>query len=143
VAPGLIYTNVSFVGSTALAEELRVLGPKYANGVIVTQVVPPVEGFASVVIRYKEALAKSAPGEAPDYVSLEGYLGANLLIEALRRAGSAVDTEKLVNTLEKLSQFDLGVGVPVSLSAMDHQALHKVWGTQLDASGKYQPLDLE
>src|SRR5215470_16166372 len=42
--PGLIYTNVSFVGSSALAEELRLLGPRYAEGVIVTQVVPAIEG---------------------------------------------------------------------------------------------------
>src|SRR5262249_31532439 len=40
--PPLIYTNVSFVGSTALAEELMLLGARYANGIIVTQVVPAV-----------------------------------------------------------------------------------------------------
>jgi branched-chain amino acid transport system substrate-binding protein len=38
--PEMIYTNVSFVGSTALANELMLLGPRYASGVIVTQVVP-------------------------------------------------------------------------------------------------------
>ena len=31
--PGMIYTNVSFVGSTALAEELKLLGARYTNGV--------------------------------------------------------------------------------------------------------------
>src|SRR6266404_2395483 len=30
--PGLLYTNVSFVGSTALADELMLLGPRYAAG---------------------------------------------------------------------------------------------------------------
>src|SRR5262249_6175076 len=50
--PGLIYTNVSFVGSSALAEELTLLGPRFANGVIVTQVVPPVESYASIVLDY-------------------------------------------------------------------------------------------
>ena len=40
--PSLIYTNVSFVGSTALADELTLLGPRYAAGVIVTQVVPAI-----------------------------------------------------------------------------------------------------
>jgi ABC-type branched-subunit amino acid transport system substrate-binding protein len=34
--PGMIYTNVSAVGATTLAEELTLLGPRYANGVIVT-----------------------------------------------------------------------------------------------------------
>src|SRR4029077_10579162 len=36
--PGLIYTNVSFVGSTELAEELMLLGPRFAKGALVTQV---------------------------------------------------------------------------------------------------------
>jgi branched-chain amino acid transport system substrate-binding protein len=41
----MIYTSVSFVGSTALADELMLLGPRYANGVIVTQVVPAVDSY--------------------------------------------------------------------------------------------------
>ena len=80
--PGMIYTNVSFVGSTALAEELKLLGARYTNGVIVTQVVPAVSGYSSAVLEYKNALAKYFPGEAPDYVSLEGYVAANVLIQA-------------------------------------------------------------
>jgi ABC-type branched-subunit amino acid transport system substrate-binding protein len=85
--PAMIYTNVSFVGSTALAEELMLLGSKYADGVIVTQVVPAVDSYSSIVLGYKSALAAYFPGEAPDYVSLEGYVAANVLIEALKRTG--------------------------------------------------------
>src|SRR5258708_877590 len=67
LSPTMIYTNVSFVGSTALAEELMLLGPKYATGVIVTQVVPAVDGYSSVILDYKSALSTYSPGEAPDY----------------------------------------------------------------------------
>src|ERR1019366_8926753 len=56
--PGMICSNVSFVGSTALSEELMLLGARYASGVIVTQVVPAVAGYSSVVLEYKNALAK-------------------------------------------------------------------------------------
>ena len=56
--PSMIYTNVSFVGSTALASELMLLGPRYANGVIVTQVVPAVDGYSSAILKYRNALAK-------------------------------------------------------------------------------------
>ena len=92
--PDKIYTSVSFVGSTALADELTLLGKKYATGVIVTQVVPAVDGHSSLVLDYKSALAKYFPGEAPDYVSLEGYVDANVLIAALQRNGPQLDTEK-------------------------------------------------
>jgi len=141
--PDMIYTSVSFVGSTALAEELMLLGKKYATGVIVTQVVPAVDGHSSLVLDYKSALAKYVPGEPPDYVSLEGYVDANVLIAALQRSGLQLDTEKLVGAFEDLRDLDIGLGTPVTFSRSDHQGVHKVWGTQLDEAGRYQPIDLQ
>jgi ABC-type branched-subunit amino acid transport system substrate-binding protein len=141
--PGMIYTSVSFVGSTALANELMLLGKRYASGVIVTQVVPALEGHSSLVLDYKAAMAKYFPGEAPDYVSLEGYVAANVLITALRRNGPDLDTEKLVQTLENLRDLDIGLGTPVSFGRSEHQGVHKVWATQLDESGRYQPIDMQ
>ena len=141
--PDMIYTSVSFVGSTALADELMLLGKKYATGVIVTQVVPAVDGHSSLVLDYKSALAKYFPGEAPDYVSLEGYVDASVLIAALQRNGAQLDTEGLVGTLENLRDLDIGLGTPVIFSQSDHQGVHRVWGTQLDETGHYQPIDLQ
>jgi branched-chain amino acid transport system substrate-binding protein len=141
--PNMIYSSVSFVGSTALANELTLLGSRFATGVIVTQVVPAVEGSSSLVLNYKSALAKYFPGEAPDYVSLEGYVAANVLIAALKQNGPQLDTERLVATLENLRDLDLGLGTPVSFGRSEHQGVHKVWGTQLDATGHYQPIDLQ
>jgi ABC-type branched-subunit amino acid transport system substrate-binding protein len=139
----LIYTNVSFVGSTALAEELMLLGPKYANGVIVTQVVPAVDSYSNIVLEYKTALSTYFPGEAPDYVSLEGYITANLMIEGLKRTGPMLDTERLVEGLESLRDLDLGLGTLVNFGRTEHQGIHKVWGTQLDAQGRFQPIELQ
>ena len=141
--PNMIYTSVSFVGSTALANELMLLGKKYATGVIVTQVVPAVDGHSSLVLDYKSALAKYFPGEAPDYVSLEGYVAANVLIAALKQNGPQLDTERLVETLENLHDLDIGLGTPVTFSRSEHQGIHKVWGSQLDATGHYRPIDLQ
>jgi ABC-type branched-subunit amino acid transport system substrate-binding protein len=141
--PNMIYTSVSFVGSTALANELMLLGKKYAAGVIVTQVVPPVDGHSSLVLDYKSALSKYFPGEAPDYVSFEGYVSANILIAALKRNGPQLDADKLVATLENLQSLDIGLGTPVNFGRSEHQAVHKVWGSQLDETGHYQPIDLE
>jgi branched-chain amino acid transport system substrate-binding protein len=141
--PDMIYSNVSFVGSTALADELMLLGGRFARGVIVTQVVPAVSGYSSVVLEYKNALAKYFPGEAPDYVSLEGFISANVLIEALKRAGPQLDTERLVDSLEGMRNLDMGLGTSLSFGRAEHQASHKIWGTALDANGRYQPIELE
>ncbi|HET7500491.1 MAG TPA: ABC transporter substrate-binding protein, partial [Kofleriaceae bacterium] len=87
-----IFLNVSFVGSSSLAEELKELGPSYGAGVIVTQVVPNFDSGATGIIKYREALKKYHPDQQPDFVSLEGYVVGQLFAEGLRRAGRDVDT---------------------------------------------------
>jgi branched-chain amino acid transport system substrate-binding protein len=141
--PEMIFSSISGVGATALADELKLLGPRYTSGVIVTQVVPAVSGFSSAVLDYKNALAKYFPGEAPDYASMEGFVAANILVDALKRTGPQLDTERLVDALESTRNLDLGLGVPLSFSRSDHQASHKIWGTALDEAGRFQPLELE
>jgi branched-chain amino acid transport system substrate-binding protein len=105
--------------------------------------VPAVDGHSSLVLDYKSALAKYLPGEAPDYVSLEGYVDATVLIAALQRNGPQLDTEKLVGNFENLRDLDIGLGTPVTFSRSEHQGVHRVWGTQLDETGHYQSLDLQ
>jgi branched-chain amino acid transport system substrate-binding protein len=138
-----IFTNVSFVGSTALAEELRQLGPKYSAGVIVTQVVPPIDSSATAVIHYREQLDRYFHGEKPDYVSLEGYIAANVLLEGFRRAGDNPTPEGLVDAIEGIRGLDLGIGTPISYGLSEHQGSHKVWGTVLDQNANFQVFDME
>jgi ABC-type branched-subunit amino acid transport system substrate-binding protein len=138
-----IFTNVSFVGSNELAEELTPLGAKYPDGIIVTQVVPLPTSGASAILKYKALLAKHAPSERPDFVSLEGYIAGTLLVEGLKRAGKNLTTDTLVDALESVRGLDLGLGVPLSFGPSEHQASHKVWGTVLDGAGNYKSLDLE
>jgi len=140
--PGLIYANISAVGSSSLAAELKLLGAKYTNGVIVTQGVPSVAGYSSLVLDYKNALAKYLPGEAPDYTSLEGFISASILVQALKQT-TPLDTERLVDTLESMRSIDLGLGSTLSFGRAEHQASHKIWGTALDETGTYQAIELE
>ena len=141
--PGLIYAAISLANATALRDDLMQLGPKYAAGILVTQTVPAAEGYSSLVLEYKAALSAYFGGEAPDYISLEAYVSARILIEALKRAGPQLDTERVVETLEAMRDFDLGLGTPISFSRSDHQAVHKVWGTQLTETGTYEPIELQ
>jgi branched-chain amino acid transport system substrate-binding protein len=106
-------------------------------------VVPAVGGYSSAVLEYKNALAKYFPGEAADYVSFEGYIAANVLIQGIKRAGPQVDTERLIDNLEAMRNVDLGLGTQLNFGRAEHQASHKIWGTAIDDNGKYQPLELE
>jgi ABC-type branched-subunit amino acid transport system substrate-binding protein/predicted Ser/Thr protein kinase len=139
----MIFSNVSFVGSDALAEELMQLCPEHAAGVIVTQVVPHPDAKATGVLKYRELFRKYYPNERPSFISLEGYIIAIILAEGLGRAGDVLTTETLVDALESIRGLDLGIGTSISFGPSDHQASHKVWGAVLDEKGKYQILDLE
>ena len=83
------------------------------------------------------------PFDELKYRDPEGFVAARVLVEALRRAGPQLDTEKLVDALEGLRNLDLGLGTPVNYGRTEHQAVHKVWGTQLDGSGHFQAIDLQ
>jgi len=138
-----LFLNVSFVGSNDLAEGLKDLGPSYADGVIVTQVVPHYESGATGVIRYREDLKRYHPDQHPDFISLEGYVASQLLAEGLRRAGRDLDAEKLVDALESIKDYDLGIGTVMSFGLSEHQASHKVWGTVIDAQGQFKTLEMD
>ncbi|MGO9868898.1 MAG: ABC transporter substrate-binding protein, partial [Rhodomicrobium sp.] len=69
-------------------------------------------------------------------------MAARVLIEALKRTGPQLDTERLVDTLESMHGFDLGLGAEISFSKSEHQGIHKIWGTQLNELGKFEPIDL-
>jgi ABC-type branched-subunit amino acid transport system substrate-binding protein len=138
-----IFTSVSFVGSIALADELKELGPKYAAGVIVTQVVPFFGSGASGVLEYRERLARYFPAEQPGFVSLEGYIAAKVLCAGLEKAGPDLTTEKLVDALESIRGLDYGIGTKISFGPSEHQASHKVWAVTLDGEGHFQNLELD
>ncbi len=139
----LVLAAVSYVGATELAEQLVQLGARYAEGVIVTQVVPLPTSKASAILRYQQDLARHASAEKPDSVSLEGYIAATVLIEGLQRAGRNLSTDTLVAGLESIKGLDIGIGTPITFGPSEHQASHKVWLTVLDAQGAYRPIHVE
>jgi ABC-type branched-subunit amino acid transport system substrate-binding protein len=138
-----LFASVADVGANELADELAQLGAGYADGVVVTQVVPLASSNATPVLRYREQLKRFSPGEKPAALSLESWLSAQVLIEGLQRAGRDLTTDRLITALESMSSLDLGMGKPFAFGPSEHQAGHLVWGAVLDAKGGLQPLALE
>jgi ABC-type branched-subunit amino acid transport system substrate-binding protein len=98
---------------------VRVLGGD-AAGLIFAQVVPfPWFDATPVVHEYREALKAHAPQAEPSFSSLEGYINAKVLVEALRRAGRKLTREGLVAALESMRAYDVG-GLAVSYTAGNH-----------------------
>src|ERR1700732_2007322 len=146
-APPSAAVAPSFAAAAATAPTAPVAVGPPVRGItdreIITQVVPAVSGYSSLVLDYKNSLAKYFPGEAADYVSLDGFISASILIEAIKRTGPQLDTEKLIDVLENMRNLDLGLGVPLNFGRAEHQASHKIWGTAIDESGKFQAIELE
>ncbi len=42
-----------------------------------------------------------------------------------------------------MHNIELGLGTPIGYSKSEHQACHKVWGTQLTDTGKFEPIVLQ
>lgn len=110
------------------------LGP-LAAGLSVTQVVPsPTDVSRPVVASYQQRL-KLTGSPPPEYVSLEGWIAAQAIIEALRRMPRSGGRESFVAALESLGGHDLG-GFTLRWDAVHRQASSQVALTVLDALGR-------
>ncbi|MGA0609949.1 ABC transporter substrate-binding protein [Caldimonas sp. KR1-144] len=128
---GQIY-NVSFVGTQALADELKGDG----RGIMISQVVPyPYTPAIPISREYLEAVRKAGGDATPNYSSMEGYLAARVFTEGLRRAGRNPSRDALVSGLESIANFNLG-GFNVNFSARDHVASRFVDLSMLTGDGK-------
>jgi len=119
-----IFVNISFVGSSALAEALD----GNVKNVLISQVVPnPWDAAVPLVKEYQDAVGDGKY----EFISLEGYLAAKIIHKAVKDAGNAVSSESLKKLLEAMSAYDLG-GVSVSFGAADHRGLDAVYLTKIE-----------
>jgi ABC-type branched-subunit amino acid transport system substrate-binding protein len=130
-----IFLSVSFVGGNSL---VQALGKTDAH-VIVTQIVPyPLDKTIPIVREYQADLKATDPSASADFGDFEGYIAARILTLALAKIQGSPTREALVDALEGLGQFDLGLGEPLHLSRTEHQASHRVWPTLL-REGQFVP----
>jgi branched-chain amino acid transport system substrate-binding protein len=146
----LTFMHVSFVGSNALAAALTsppetyldirdgVTRRHYADGVMVTQVVPYYDTAAVAVAEYRADIDKF-DGGAYTFTSLEGYIAARLFSRALVLNGPTLDTETLRFTLDgSVRDMDIGIGTLLSFSPTNHQASQTVWGSVIQPDGTFR-----
>jgi len=135
-----LFYNVSFVGAEELARRLE--GEREAM-VLMSQVVPPPmsdldaegrdpTGYAALLTRYY-------PQDKPNYVGLEAFLNARVLVEALHRAGRDLTREKFIKAVESMWNYPLAQGVSVNFTPLDHQGLDQVYFTKL-TDGSFEPI---
>lgn len=91
-------------------EVVRVAGLKAAHGMGFSQVVPlPMNLGVPVVREYHAMLLRYGPMNAqPTYAGLESFIGAKVLVKALRQARPNPTPGQVVAALEQLGSFDAG-----------------------------------
>jgi ABC-type branched-subunit amino acid transport system substrate-binding protein len=120
-----LFLTVSFVGT----DELISQAGADAEGMVITQVVPPyyLTDLKTVAL-YRRTLSKYTPGAQPNFVSLEGFVDAMVLVEGLRHAGKEPTREGLIHGIESIHDVDLGLGPQLKLdySPKDHKGFDHV-----------------
>lgn len=133
----VLFLSPSTVDMDKLTVDLKTAGTyqtlagevPYCTSIVASRAVPPVDSNASGVLAYKTVLENYDATAQPGHIGFEGYLAARLLVEAFRRNGPALDTEKVVSTLENLS-LDLGLGEALTFSPSDRVALNGLYGAR-------------
>jgi ABC-type branched-subunit amino acid transport system substrate-binding protein len=124
------FFSLSNTSSSAYVAELE----QYARGVVVTQVMPyPFDAREAIGREYKQ-FAREA-GIKESYGSMEGYLSARIMTEALKRAGKNPTRESLVTAFETL-KLDLG-GFKIGYSPTSRTGSEFVDLTMISKDGKF------
>jgi len=125
------------LSTTDAAQIVQRIGAEKAEGLALTQVVPDPNSQTVPLIReIQNNFAKFKPRDVTlNHTFVEGYLGAMVLGEALRRAGPNPTRKKLRDTLEALKSYDAG-GVFISFSPKRHAGSRFVDITILNRAGK-------
>ncbi|HEX7052354.1 MAG TPA: ABC transporter substrate-binding protein [Burkholderiales bacterium] len=126
------FYNVSFVGSQALADDLGDEGV----GVAISQVMPFPWGAAVPVVREYQTLMLRAGHKEFTFTSIEGFIAAKVFVEALRRTGRDLTRERLIATLEKMNDVDVG-GFYVGFTPTNHNGSKFVDLTIISRDGKF------
>ena len=125
----VVFLSVSFVGTSALASELK----NYNANVYVTQVVPfPQNARIPLIKNYQNAMKASKNEDKTGFVSLEGYVVGRLTIEALKRAGTNLTHKSFLKAFKHAKNtFDID-GFPLSFDTLkDNQGSDQVFLTKI------------
>lgn len=90
-------------------ELLKNAGEEMVRGVGISQVMPyPYSPKVPVAHEFQQMMAKYQPGKTVSYASMESYIAAKILVEAIRRSGGNPTREKVISQLEKMNNYDVG-----------------------------------
>lgn len=146
IYPEVLFMNISFVDSqslaAALAESVKNNKMKVVPGfdsnskemrIYITQVVPDFNSELKGVVAYRKTLQQFFPEVSPNFVSLEGYLAAKVLVAGLKKIprSKQINRENTIDAIESIKKLDIGIDKRINYSKSNHQGLQHIWRTQI------------
>jgi branched-chain amino acid transport system substrate-binding protein len=128
------FVTIASVGAKDLSKAIG----QYGSGLEISQVVPfPWSSTIPVVKEYQDAMKNKGFSEKDyDFVSLEYFISAKVMTEALRRTGRELTREKFIDTLSAMDSYDAG-GFIVNYSQGNHNASSAVNITMIGRNGGF------
>jgi branched-chain amino acid transport system substrate-binding protein len=135
------FHTVSFVGSEAFGQEIltQKVNPAHYDKIVVTQVVPsPFNEEHAAVKEYLTLIKKYYPNDTPNYVALEGFINAKVLVRTLQDAGRDLTREKFIAALESMHNVDMGIGKQITYGNLDHAGLEGIYYSKVLKDGTFR-----
>lgn len=90
-------------------ELLKNAGEETVRGVGISQVMPyPYSPLVPVAKEFQQMMAQYQPDKVVSYASIESFIAAKILVEALKRSGGDPTRAKVLAQLEKMNNYDVG-----------------------------------
>jgi branched-chain amino acid transport system substrate-binding protein len=111
-------------------------GEDLARGIGISQVMPyPYSARVPVVREFQTLMAKYQPDKVISYASMESFIAAKILVEALRRSGPEPTRQKVIAQLDKMNSYDAG-GFRVNFTPENHVGSRFVEVTVIGRDGR-------
>jgi len=132
-----IFLGVSLVGNDHFAADLA----GASASVIVTRVTPdPLSHEFPIVREFQSDLKSLDPSAKPGFTTFEAYISCRILLEALQKVPGKPTRQSLIDAMDSLAEFDMGLGAKLRLGPGQHQACYGVWPTIL-RNGEFAAFD--
>ncbi|MDP2819990.1 MAG: ABC transporter substrate-binding protein [Polaromonas sp.] len=117
-------------------ELLKNAGEDNARGIGISQVMPyPYSTLVPVAREFQMLMKKYQPEKVVSYASMESFIAAKILVEAIQRSGADPTRQKIMTQLDKMNSYDAG-GFKVSFSPDNHVGSKFVEVTVISRDGK-------
>jgi ABC-type branched-subunit amino acid transport system substrate-binding protein len=113
------------VVTVSIATDYILEVPEESEGLLISQVVPPLDEKFPNAALYNKLRKKYYPDSTANLSAFEAFENAIVLVEGLKRAGKDLTRDKFIRAMESIHDFDIGGGpnFKVTYGPTDHNGL--------------------